>query len=310
MGLNSGVDAAPSPILPMDRREFLRATVSGTTGMLMAERLAIAAASHTDSEAPVPLGRTVKATRLGFGTGMAGGGRQSNQTRLGPEKLERLLQYAYDQGVRLFDMADLYGTHRYVARALRGKPRDSYTLVTKIWLHPGGLPERERPDADVCLARFLKEFGTDYFDVVQLHCLMSGTWPREMRRQMDLLAERKRKGDLRAHGASIHSLAALEAAAAEPWVDVIHARVNKYESRTDGPMEKVVPVLNRAHAAGKGVIAMKVCGEGTFDARQRAENLRFIMGLDCIDAMVIGFEKPEHIAEFRSGVREQLAASR
>ena len=141
MGLNSGVDAAPSPILPMDRREFLRATVSGTTGMLMAERLAIAAASHADSEAPVPLGRTVKATRLGFGTGMAGGGRQSNQTRLGPEKLERLLQYAYDQGVRLFDMADLYGTHRYVARALRGKPRDSYTLVTKIWLHPGGLPE-------------------------------------------------------------------------------------------------------------------------------------------------------------------------
>ena len=75
-------------------------------------------------------------------------------------------------------------------------------------------------------------------------------------------------------------------------------------------MEKVVPILRRVHAADKGVIAMKVCGEGTFDARQRAANLRYLLGLDCVDAMVIGFEKPEHIAEFRAGVREQLAASR
>ncbi len=112
------------------------------------------------------------------------------------------------------------------------------------------------------------------------------------------------------HGASIHSLEALEAAAREPWVDVIHARVNMYQSRTDGPMEKVVPILKRAHAAGKGIIAMKLCGEGTFDARQRAANLRFVMGLDCIDAMVVGFERPEYIDEFQAGIREQLAASR
>jgi aryl-alcohol dehydrogenase-like predicted oxidoreductase len=274
--------------------------------MLMADRLAVAAPGRPDSDALVPLGRALKVTRLGFGTGMAGGKRQSNQTRLGPEKFERLLQYAYDHGVRLFDMADLYGTHRYVARALRGKPRDSYTLVTKIWSHPGGLPERERPDADVCLRRFLKEFGTDYFDVVQLHCMTSGKWPQEMRKQMDLLAERKQKGDLRAHGASIHSIKALQAAAREPWVDVIHARVNMYQSRTDGPMAKVVSILEQVHAAGKGIIAMKLNGEGTFDARQRAANLRFVMGLGCIDAMVVGFEKIEHIDEFRAGVKEQL----
>ena len=125
----------------MDRREFLRATLSGTIGMLVADRLAAAAPGRSDPGQLVSLGRGLKVTRLGFGTGMSGGNRQSNQTRLGPEKFERLVQYAYDRNVRLFDMADLYGTHRYVARALRGKPRDSYTLVTKVWLHPGGLPE-------------------------------------------------------------------------------------------------------------------------------------------------------------------------
>ena len=91
---------------------------------------------------------------------------------------------------------------------------------------------------------------------------------------------------------------------------MIHARVNMYQRYTDGPMEKVVPILQRAHAAGKGVIAMKVNGEGTFDARQRAANLRFVMGLDCVDAMVIGFEKTEHIDQFQAGMRECLAASR
>ena len=91
---------------------------------------AAAARGSADAAARVPLGRTLRVTRLGFGTGMSGANRQSNQTRQGPEKFTRLLQYAYDQDVRLFDMADLYGTHSYVGRALRGKPRDSYTLVS------------------------------------------------------------------------------------------------------------------------------------------------------------------------------------
>ena len=84
---------------------------------------------------------------------------------------------------------------------------------------------------------------------------MSGNWPTEMRKQMDLLEDLKRKGVIRAHGASIHSIEALEAAATETWVDVIHARVNIYRHRTDGPMEKVVPLLKKVYAAGKGIIS-------------------------------------------------------
>ena len=295
--------------MQMDRRAFLGATVAGTAGALMADRLAAAPAGPNPT-ALVSLGNELKVTRIGFGTGMAGSQRQSNQTRLGPEKLDRLLQYAYDQNIRLFDMADLYGTHAHVARAMRGKPRDSFTLVTKIWQHASSLPEPERPDAEICVRRFLKELDTEYVDLVQLHCMSSGAWPREMRRQMDLLAELKQKGVIRAHGVSIHSLEAMKAAVVEPWVDVIHARVNIYEHRTDGPMEKVVPLLQKAHAAGKGVIAMKLAGEGAFDARQRKTNLRFVVGLDCVDALIVGFEKPEHIDEFKANVTEMRAANK
>lgn len=293
----------------LDRRDFLGAAIAGTTGLLLADWLA-AANTSSDPTAIVPLGKELKVTRLGIGTGMRGVFRQSDQTKLGPEKFDRLLQYAYDQNVRLVDMADLYGSHGHVARALRGKPRDSYTLVSKIWFRPGALPEAERPDADVCVRRFLRELNTDYIDLVQIHCTTSSKWPQEMRKQMDLLADLKRKGLIRAHGVSIHSLDAMEAAAGEPWVDVVHARVNIYQRRTDGPIEKIVPILKRIHAAGKGVIAMKLSGEGTFDAQQRETNLRYVMGLDCVSAMIVGFEKPEEIDQFKNNMTRILAANK
>jgi len=68
---------------------------------------------------------------------------------------------------------------------------------------------------------------------------------------MDSLAQLKSKGIIRAHGVSCHSLAALEAAAAEPWVDSVHARINPFGMSMDDKPDKVVPVLKKLHAAGK-----------------------------------------------------------
>ena len=296
----------------IDRRTFLGAAVAGTAGLLVADRLAVAAPvaapADADPAALVPLGKTLKVSRIGFGTGTKGWNRQSNMTRMGDEEFTKLMLYCYDQNIRLFDTADLYGSHSYVARALKGKPRDSYTLVTKYWFDPkGGLPEPERPDADVCVRRFLMELDTDYIDLVQMHCLTSPKWPEELRKQMDLLADMKRKGVIRAHGVTIHSLPALERVADEPWVDVVHARVNPYATRTDGPMEKVAPILKKIHDAGKGIIGMKLIGEGAFNAEKREKSLRYVMGLGSVDAMIVGFEKIAHIDEFTAGVRRVLA---
>jgi len=299
------------------RREFLRAAVAGTAGVLMAGELAVAARpqparADRDPTALVPLGKQLKACRMSSGTGMGGGGRQTNQTRLGKERFEALLRYAYDQGIRQFDMADMYGTHPYVGRVLKGKPRDGVQLVSKIWTRPGGLPERDRPLADVLVKRFLRELQTDYIDVLQIHCMEDPNWTKKERRQMDSMEKLKEQGLIRAHGVSVHSLAALEAAADEPWVDVVHARINPYGHRTDVPqnqfVEKVVPVLRKIHAAGKGIIAMKLIGEGRFDPQQRKNTLKFVMELGCVDCLTVGFEKPEQIDEFVANVRERLAA--
>ena len=133
-------------------------------------------------------------------------------------------------------------------------------------------------------------------------------WNRTERRQMDAMAKLKEEGLIRAHGVSIHSLDALKTAAEEPWVDVIHARINPFGHRTDGPMEQVVPVLKKIHAAGKGIIGMKLVGEGRFTPEQRKQTLKFVMDLGCIDCLTVGFEQQAQIDEFLVNVGERLTA--
>jgi aryl-alcohol dehydrogenase-like predicted oxidoreductase len=296
--------------MEMKRREFLIKSIAGAGGLLLGCGYINAAKQESATFNPyehVPLGKTkIKVSRVGFGTGMRGGGRQSNQTRLGKEKFEGLLKAAYERGVRLFDVADLYGTHPYLASAMSKMPREKYVINTKIWWRGGGIPEKERPDADVVVTRFLKELKTDYIDVVLLHCVDSEKWPQEMRKQMDILDNLKHKGIIRAHGVSCHSLSSLQAAADEPWVDSVNMRINAYGKNMDGPIEQVEPVIRQLHKAGKGVIGMKLIGEGAFrnSDEQRDNSVSYVLGLGCIDAMVVGFEKIEEVDDFAARVKK------
>ncbi|MBP1636618.1 MAG: Oxidoreductase, aldo/keto reductase family [Acidobacteria bacterium] len=296
--------------MKLQRREFLHRAALGVGGLIVAgPRLDGAVATSPaffDPWAPVPLGKSgLTVSRFCLGTGMTGGMRQSNHTRMGKAALERLIRESFDRGTRLFDLADLYGTHPYLVPALKGIPRDRYQIVSKVWWMKGGLPESERPDADVVIARFLKELGTDHIDLVLLHCVTSPRWPQELRRQMDLLSERREKGDIRALGVSCHSLAALEAAAAEPWVQSVHARINPYGMSMDGPAERVAPVLKRIHDAGKGVVGMKIVGEGRLrdDPERRQASVRYALTLGCVDVLNVGCETVAEVDDLAEKVR-------
>jgi hypothetical protein len=123
---------------------------------------------------------------------------------------------------------------------------------------------------------------------------------------MDILAKLKQKGVIRAHGVSCHSIPALEAAAAEPWVDSVHARINPYGARMDGPVDTVVAALKKISAAGKGVVGMKIIGEGAFrnDDEKRDESVKFSLKLGCVNVLNVGFEKTEEIDDFTTRVRK------
>ena len=308
----------------MKRRDFLkRGAVLGTTAFTVGSIPSVFAAKEKVAElkkskripskdpcAMIPLTDQVTCTRIGFGTGMRGYNRESNITRMGEEKSMPLLRHAYDRGIRLFDMADLYGSHPVVTKALEGKPRDSYTLVSKIWFHENGLPEKERPDADVAVKRFLKECKTDYLDVVQIHCMMDDKWadPDRFAKQMEIMERLKEEGLIRAHGVSCHANSALAVAAKTPWADVVHARINHEGAKMDGPVDNVLEVVKACHDSGCGVIAMKVIGEGTFadDPEKRKKSADFVTQLECVDVMVVGFTEIQHVDELLDNVKASL----
>jgi aryl-alcohol dehydrogenase-like predicted oxidoreductase len=292
-----------------NRRQFLTRTALGLGSALLAPQLLAAtkpAATYFDPYERVALGKTkLNVSRFCLGTGVRGGNRESNHTRMGKQKFEALIRESHDRGVQMFDLADLYGTHPYVIPALQGIERDKFQVVTKIWFRDGGIPEKERPNADVVVERFLRELKTDYIDLVLLHCVVSPKWPEELRQQMDLLAKLKEKGVIRAHGVSCHSLEALAACATEPWVDSVHTRINPYGVKMDGPADQVVPVLKRIHAAGKGVVGMKIIGEGEFrnSEEKRDASVKFVLGLGCVDVLNVGCENIGEVNDLAARVK-------
>jgi aryl-alcohol dehydrogenase-like predicted oxidoreductase len=292
----------------MNRRQFLSTTVAGAAGALLAGSAGAAAASVNPFQL-VPLGKSgLKVSLIGCGTGMSGGMRQSNQTRMGKEKFEALLNHAWDQGCRMFDCADLYGTNLFVGACFKNKPREQFVLCSKIWTRTGGIPEKERPDANIVVDRFRKELQTDYIDLVLIHCMDKANWTDQEKRQMDIMADLKAKGIIKAHGVSIHSLPALKLCAETPWVDSVHARINPFGLHMDGKVDEVVPVLKAIHDAGKGVVGMKIVGQGDFrnDPARKDESVKFVMGLGSVDMMIVGFEKPEEVDDFSSRVKKVL----
>jgi aryl-alcohol dehydrogenase-like predicted oxidoreductase len=291
------------------RKQFLATLSAGAGTIIIGNKLSgwpeTGGLKKTDPFKKITLGQTgIKTTLLGMGTGFSGYNRSSNITRAGVA--ESVIKSAYEKGIRFFDCADSYGTHPFTAAALKGLPRDKYVLGTKMWVTSGGIPEKERPDAEIVIDRFRKELNTDYIDLVQLHCMTSGKWTDEQKRFMDGLENLKAKKIIRGHGVSVHTLDALKIASKDPWVDVIHVRINPFGASMDSknPAD-IVPIIEEMHKSGKGIIGMKLIGNGSFrdDSEKIDQSLKFVLGLGTVDMIIVGFEKPDQIDNYISRIQ-------
>lgn len=94
--------------------------------------------------------------------------------RLDEERSREVIAAALDEGITLFDTADIYGgegrSEEILGRALRGV-REEVVLATKFGMDAGlGYPARgSRVYVMRALERSLRRLGTDWIDLYQLH---------------------------------------------------------------------------------------------------------------------------------------------
>jgi len=284
----------------MNRRRFLHATGAGAVSLVNFPHHLFAAAKAKNATDRVLLGpRKIPVSRMAMGTGTVGFGGSSNQTRkLGYKGISELLKAAYDQGVTFWDSADAYGSHTYLREALKSVPRDKVTILSKT---QATTADRMKSDLD----RFRKELGTDYIDILLLHVQQAPDWNIRQRPVMDVISEAREKGIVRTHGVSCHTLGALKAAAAEPWVEVDLARLNPAGMIMDSDPQTVISVLKQMKAAGKGVIGMKILGQGGLRGKID-EALQYATAQDVLDCFTIGSESRD---EFQDLLKKIPAAS-
>jgi len=258
----------------------------------------------------VTLGKTgLKLSRLGIGTGTKGG---SIQRELGHEGFNRLIRYAFDNGITYIDTADTYRTHEWVREAIEGLPREKLFIQSKI----GGNPKEPLEALD----RFRQELNTDYIDSVLVHCTTHKNWDKRRQRVTDALEQAKDKKIILAHGVSCHSLPALSLAAKMDWVDVNLVRINPQGVKIDTPSEgwnawseasdvpEVMKQIKIMRKNNHGIIGMKIMGEGDFASpEEREKSIRFAMQCSLLDSVVIGFKSSEEIDEAISNINRALA---
>jgi len=291
----------------ISRRHFLKAgaaagAIAGLHGApLFAER-----ASATDW---VTLGKSgVKVTRLAFGTGTFSG---RQQQELGQDGFTRLVRYAYDRGIRFFETAESYGeSQEMLGVALKGLPRDSYKLLTKVTTSNGVDPVKK-------LDELRRNSDTEYFDIMLLHVQTSPTWPSDSARWQDAILEAQSRQTIVTHGASIHGLPALRQVPGNKWLDVAMIRMNHKGVHMDndgdqwnvpGNVAEVVTHVHEARAAGMGVISMKLVGEGTFTNRSdRQQSMRFAFRNAGVDCVTVGYKNTAEIDEAIENVNLALA---
>ena len=289
------------------RRDFLKTgfAAGALAGM---GSLPIRAAGGTATDW-VTLGKSgVNVTRLAFGTGTFSG---RTQRELGQDQFTSLVRHAYDRGIRFFETAESYGEmHKMLGIALKGIPRDSYRLMSKVTTTEGVNPQAKIDELRT-LAR------TDYFDVMLLHYQHVATWPKDTVRWQDGVLEAKHKKAVIGHGASVHGLPALRQFPGNKWLEIAMIRVNHKGTKMDaedyntsgaGNVAEVVTHVKQVRAEGMGVISMKLVGEGAFTTREdRQAAMKYAFRNAGVDCVTVGYKNTAEIDEAIENLNLALA---
>ena len=251
------------------------------------------------------LGQTgLTVSRLCYGT-LALSASQSGKS---PEEGGELLAYAYQKGITFWDTAELYGTYPHIREALR-RMDALPVLSTKSYAY-------DRQGASDSFDKARRETGLETIDLFLLHEQVNVLTLLGHREALEFYIAMRERGQIRAVGISTHAI--------EPVLAVAHAkghpcpghpfpRIHEFDIGLLREIDVVHPIVNRnglgllagdaaqmhqaigtAHAAGTGILGMKLFGGGNLlnDFDQAVE---YGLGMDCVDAFAVGMQSRAEI---------------
>lgn len=294
----------------VSRRRFLQSSAAATVGASCATSLAVSgcnsvppATRAAETAVAVPSAATPAATipasaaridtvalnrtgrrisRLGLGTGSDNG---QVQRAMGQAAFNRMVKYAFERGVSYIDTAENYGTHELVGASIRELPREQLFIQTKMpWHEFVDAKSDAKAKVITRIERYLRELGTDYLDSLLIHCTTRSGWDAELAAMMEGFDEAQRRGLIRLKGVSCHGLPALQTATRVEWVEVHLARINPQGRHVDGrdggwgeagDMTAAMREITAMHRQGRGVIGMKLIGNGDDKLEERHGSVAF-----------------------------------
>jgi D-threo-aldose 1-dehydrogenase len=163
--------------------------------------------------------------RLGLGTGPLG--------FLAPDARsqgEATVEAALQLGIRHFDTAPFYGlgqAERWLGEALRGRPRDTFVVSTKVGRSPVDSSGRVRAEFDFSrdsvlrsIEESLGRLGLDAVDILFIHD-PDDHWPQAIGEAYPAIAELRAAGVVRAIGAGMNQWQMLDRFVTETDLDAV-----------------------------------------------------------------------------------------
>lgn len=228
------------------------------------------------------------------------------QANLTPAEGARLLRYALERGVNMFDTATLYNNYPHLRLALDGW-REPVVIATKT--HAADAPTAR---AQVELA--LRELGREQLDLVLVHAARSANPFVERSAVLEELLQQKAAGKIAHVGLSTHYISAVRLAASHPEIEVVHPLINRIGMGIiDGSAAEMADAIAACAATGTGIYAMKALAGGNLISQARA-SLAYVTGLAGVQALALGMlsenEIDANIAFFATGVADEAVWNR
>lgn len=231
-----------------------------------------------------PLGKTgLNVNPLVFGTLPMG----PLQAGLSPDEGGELIRYALEQGVTLLDTAELYGTYQHINQGIKGYNGECL-IASKTHAVTAG-------DARAHVERALREIDISCLDIVLLHGARLQAPFIDRAEVFAELLEMKKQGLIKHVGLSSHYICAMEQAAENPDVDVVHPLINRTGMGIiDGSAKQMATVIRKCADAGKGVYAMKALAGGNLISEARS-SFQYVLDLPGVHALAVGLLSKEEI---------------